>query len=189
MSVHAACTACLAKCPGRWWPRIPRGSCSGLCQRSEQPGVPQRTSRWPPRASLAGRHSHGRQSRNTVPGFQGCPRRHCSGKPGNITRLGCSMSCIQTCDRARLKTGDDSSMLSDLNLRPLDPRTWGTNIRTSETLSSQSVMCGDLRIVCFKAGRVVPTWSPVARRYPRTSVVGQHLPPWPDCFPLGGSRK
>ena len=34
------------------------------------------------------------------------------------------------------------------------------DIRTSEVLRTQSVMCSDLRIVCLKAGRVVPTWSP-----------------------------
>jgi hypothetical protein len=35
----------------------------------------------------------------TVPGFQGCPRRHCSGKPGNVEWLGCAMCCIQTGDQ------------------------------------------------------------------------------------------
>jgi hypothetical protein len=87
------------KCPGRWCPKILIGSCSGRCQRSVQPGVPQRTSRWPPRAALAGRQSHGRHWMNTVPGFHGWPRRHCSGKPGNVQRLGCTMYGIQTYDR------------------------------------------------------------------------------------------
>ncbi len=80
-----------AKCPGRWCPRILIGSCSGRCQRSVQPGVPQRTSRCPPRAALAGPQSHGRHSMSTAPGFHGWPRRHCSGKSGNAERRGCSM--------------------------------------------------------------------------------------------------
>src|SRR5260221_896034 len=59
--------------------------CSGASQVSGQPGLPQRTTMWPPRAFSAGGQSHGSQSIVTRPGAHGCRERHCSGISGKLT--------------------------------------------------------------------------------------------------------
>jgi hypothetical protein len=47
---------------------IPIGRCNGESQTSEQPGAPQATLMWPPRAFCAGAHSQASQLIETLPG-------------------------------------------------------------------------------------------------------------------------
>jgi hypothetical protein len=71
------------------------GRCRGLHHSSVQPGSPQATLRWPPRAALAGGQSHGSHVIVTVPGSHRCWARQASGKPGSPDCLTCPISIFK----------------------------------------------------------------------------------------------
>jgi hypothetical protein len=71
------------------------GRCRGLHHSSVQPGSPQATLRWPPRAALAGGQSHGSHVIVTVPGSHRCWARQASGKPGSPECLTCPISIFK----------------------------------------------------------------------------------------------